>query len=159
MIKKSAILLLILIAPIVMAETQVTDDEIKWAQKLVSDERNKAVLADMGLSSVHEEKKFFGVYNMYRDEMKPIMDKETKLITDYAETYVSKSLSDEQASSFVDSFLDLKGQRIALKKKYVVKLRKVMSPKHVARFIQIENKLDVILNYNIGRQVPLVPVN
>ena len=161
MIRNSAILLLLMIASTAMAEPSsgATKDEKEWARKIVSDQRNEAVLADMVFLTAHEEKKFFGIYNMYRDEMKPILDKETKLITDYADAYVKNNLSDQQASIFVDIFLDLKSQRISLKRKYVNEFRKVMSPKHVARFIQIENKLDVIVNYEIGRHIPLVPVN
>lgn len=156
-----SILALILVTTIVMAEPRsgVSNEEMEWARKIVSDQRHQAVLADMGFSTAHEEKKFFGIYNMYREEMNPIQKKEDSLLRDYSNAYLNKNLTEDQALIFVNTFLDLKSQRIALKKKYVAELGKVMSPKYVARFIQIENKLDAIMNYKIGRTIPLVPVN
>ena len=95
---------------------------------------------------------------MYRDDMKPVLEQQVKLLTDYSDAYVKDNLTDEQAIAFTKTFLDLKTRKIALRKKYVGIFSKKTSPKHVARFIQLENKLDAIMNYDMARQVPLVPV-
>ena len=59
---------------------------------------------------------------------------------------------------FVNRLLEAKGQKIAIRKKYIKKFKGKMSPKHIARFIQLENKLDAILAYELAQQVPFVPV-
>ena len=148
-----------LLTTVAMAEPQPGNfqDEIEMARKMVSKDRHDLVLKNMGLS-VHDEKKFFGVYNAYRDEMKPLLDKETQLLLDYADSYKSKNLSDEQALGFANTLLDVKSQKIALRKKYIAEFAEKVSPKYVARFIQVENKLDAIMGYDMARQVPLVPV-
>lgn len=138
-------------------DDNVLNKEIALAKKIISKQRNEVVLANMEMS-VYEEKKFLGVYNAYRDEMKPIFDKKTKLIVDYADTYVKGNLTDKQALEFVKTFLDLKSKKTALRIKYVEILSEEISPKHIARFIQLENKLDAVLNYELARGVPLVPV-
>jgi len=159
MIKIFTLLFIVFTPILATAETQyeVFEDEIKLSRQIVSNQRNDLVLKNMGLS-VMEEKSFFGTYNAYRDEMKPLLDQEIKLLTDYADTYVKNNLKDEQALKFATTFLELKSKKIALRLKFVDKFKKSMSPKHIARFIQLENKLDAIMNYDFARKVPLVPV-
>jgi hypothetical protein len=43
-----------------------------------------------------------------------------------------------------------------LKKKYARRFAKVMSPSRVARFFQIERKLDAVQNLSIAEQIPLI---
>lgn len=160
MIKIIIALMLYVMSLYAFAETQYETfkDEIELTRKIVAKQRNDLVLEKMGLT-VHEEKKFFGIYNEYRDEMKPLLDKEVKLLTDYADTYVNNNLSDDQAIAFAKTLLELKAEKIALRQKYLDRISKMVSPKHAARFIQLENKLDAIMNYDLARKVPLVPVN
>jgi len=142
-----------------IAETQaeIFEDTIKLTRGIVAKQRNDLVLKNMGLTTF-EEKSFFGVYNAYRDEMKPLLDQEVKLITDYADTHVNKNLTDKQALNFAIKLLDLKSKKIELRRKYIDEFKGEISLKHIARFIQLENKLDAVMNYDIARQVPLVPV-
>jgi len=160
MIKIIIALMLYVMSSYAFAETQYETfkDEIELTRKIVAKQRNDLVLEKMGLT-VHEEKKFFGIYNEYRDEMKPLLDKEVKLLTDYADTYVNNNLSDDQAITFAKTLLELKAEKIVLRQKYLDRFSKMVSPKHAARFIQLENKLDAIMNYDLARKVPLVPVN
>jgi hypothetical protein len=46
---------------------------------------------------------------------------------------------------------------IDIRKRYVRKFRKVIPETKLARFYQIENKLDAITNFALARQIPLVP--
>lgn len=142
----------------VLAETQheVFAEEIDFARQVISKQRRDLVQKNMGLSA-HDEKKFWGVYNGYRDEIKPILDQQVKLVTDYADAYVNDNLTDQLAIEFAETLITLKGKKLALRKDYIDKFQKFLRPKQVARFVQIENKLDAIMNYDLARKVPLVP--
>jgi hypothetical protein len=54
------------------------------------------------------------------------------------------------------STVDLLGEPHGLKKKYARRFAKVMSPARVARFFQIERKLDAVQNLSIAEQIPLI---
>ena len=45
---------------------------------------------------------------------------------------------------------------LSLKKKYVRRFAKVLAPARVARFFQIERKLDAVQNLSIVEQIPLI---
>lgn len=160
MLRITTILLISVITSFAVAETQydIFKDEIELAREIISKERSDVVIKNMRLT-VFDEKKFMGTYNIYRDDMKPILDKEVKLLTDYADAYVKHNLSDEQALNFATTLLELKSQKIALRKNYINKFKEILSSKHAARFIQLENKLDTLVHYELMQIVPLVPAN
>ena len=43
-----------------------------------------------------------------------------------------------------------------MKKGYVKKFKKVLPAKKVARYYQVENKLDAIIDVDLAREIPLV---
>jgi hypothetical protein len=40
---------------------------------------------------------------------------------------------------------------------YVSKLSKVLPPKKIARYLQIENKIRAAIKYDLAKEIPLVP--
>jgi hypothetical protein len=46
----------------------------------------------------------------------------------------------------------------AVREKYVPKIRAVLPAQKAARFFQIENKLDALVNIAVTTQIPLVPL-
>jgi hypothetical protein len=81
-------------------------------------------------------------------------DRLVKLITDYAAN--RDKLSDEQATAMLDEYLSIQSDELAVKKKFIRNFEKVLPPKKVARFYQIENKLDAVIRAEIAEVVPLV---
>jgi hypothetical protein len=66
------------------------------------------------------------------------------------------SLSDARARHLTDEWLKIQSEELALKRTYVERLRKVLPEKKVARFFQLENKLDAALLYNLAGSVPMI---
>jgi hypothetical protein len=56
----------------------------------------------------------------------------------------------------LDDYLDIQKKKIALKKKYVKKFKKVLTPKKLVQYYQTENKLDTIIMMELAAEVPLV---
>ena len=65
-------------------------------------------------------------------------------------------MTDEKARDLLQQQLDLEQDRAKLRRSYVSKFEKVLPAKKVARYYQIENKLDVALQYEAAKQIPLV---
>jgi hypothetical protein len=52
--------------------------------------------------------------------------------------------------------MSIESDRLKLKKEYLPKFRKVLSEKKVARYYQLENKIEAIVNYEVAKVIPLV---
>jgi hypothetical protein len=101
-----------------------------------------------------EGKAFWPVYNSYQSDMIGHYDRVMKLITDYAAAY--PSMTDATATELLGEFVALEANHVALLTKYVPRFQRVLPPRKVARFYQVENKLRAVLNYDLTRTIPLV---
>ena len=69
---------------------------------------------------------------------------------------VVDDLTDEKALSMLDDYLDIQKKKVALKRKYVKKFKKVLTPKKLVLYYQTENKMDAIIMVELAAEVPLV---
>jgi hypothetical protein len=128
-------------------------DEIEMVRSIVRIERKAAVEQAMQLAPA-ESQAFWAIYNEYEAERTLINDRTVKVITDYAAAY--PDVGDERAEVLLDEAFDVDADHLGLKKKYARRFAKVMSPARVARFFQIERKLDAVQNLTIAEQIPLI---
>ena len=96
----------------------------------------------------------YPVYDEYVADKKRVNDRLVKIVTDYAANY--DNLSDEIATSLVDDHVDVQSDLLRLLSRYPRKFDRVLAPKTLARFYQIENKLDAVANVRLAQQIPLV---
>jgi hypothetical protein len=54
-------------------------------------------------------------------------------------------------------FLDVDSRRLQLKKKYFQRMSQAVSPRVAARYLQIENQIEKILDLQIASNLPIVP--
>jgi len=128
---------------------QILRDKIKADKKLL-------VAANMELTE-SEAKGFWPVYNQYQKDLAAINKRIAKLIQSYAADYQAQTLTDEKANKLTDELVAIEKAEARLKESYVPKLSKVLPPKKVARYLQIENKIRAVVKYEIADAVPLVP--
>ena len=101
-----------------------------------------------------EAKVFWPIYDSYQKELGKLFDREIKLIQNYAKNY--ETMSDEVAKSLVDEYMAIEGDHLKLRQSYLAKFRKVLSEKRVARYYQLENKVEAVIEYDIAKQIPLM---
>jgi len=65
-------------------------------------------------------------------------------------------MTDEKAKELVDRALRLEGKRTKLKKKYFKKFDKVLPSKTVAKFFQLENQINLLIDLQIASELPLI---
>ena len=134
-----------------MAQSQ--NDEIELTREMVQTERKAIVAANMVLSEA-ESRNFWPVYNDYVAEVRKVNDRRARLIVDYARTY--ENLTETQAEAFLKESIDIDKAELKVKESFLPKFKKVLTSKRVARFYQIENKLDTIIDFGIASEIPLV---
>jgi len=124
-------------------------DKIKVDKKLL-------VARNMDLTE-SEAKAFWPVYDGYQKDLGAINQRIGKLIESYAADYQANTLTDEKAKKMTDELVAIEKAEAKLKESYIPKLSKVLPPKKVARYLQIENKIRAIVKYQLADAVPLVP--
>ena len=130
------------------------DQATEEARSVLQTERKTIVAQGLALS-VAEEKAFWPVYDRYMAEVKAAGDLRVKVITGYAASY--DDLSDDTARELLANSLKYQEKILDIRKSYVRKFRKVLPEIKLARFYQIENKIDAIANFVLAREIPLVP--
>jgi hypothetical protein len=128
---------------------QILRDKVKADKKLL-------VVSNMELTE-SEAKAFWPVYDQYQKDLGAMNERMVKMIKSYADAYNAKSMTDDGAKKLTDEFIAIEKAETAMKESYVPKLSKVLPPRKVARYLQIENKIRALVKYDLAGQIPLVP--
>ncbi len=129
-------------------------DNMQILREKVKADKKLLVAANMELTE-SEAKGFWPVYEDYQKDLTAINQRIAKLIESYAEDYRAKTLSDEKAKKLIDESVAIEQAEAGLKASYLPKLSKVLPPKKVARYLQIENKIRAAVKYELAAGVPL----
>ncbi len=111
------------------------------------------VSTNMGLTE-KEAQAFWPVYDSYQRDLGLLNGRLLVLIQDFAKTY--QEMTDDAAKKLVREYLAIEGDRVKLKQAYLPKLRQALPEKKVARYLQIENKIEAVIRYELADQIPLV---
>jgi len=130
-------------------------EEIELTRAAIKVKNKQIIAKNMNLNSF-ENGKFWAVYREYQNKMDSVRDRRVKLITDYADTLKNGSLTDEKALEMLNEYLSYERVRLIIKQSFVDKFKEVLPSRKVARFFQIENKLEAIVNFDLAKQIPLL---
>jgi hypothetical protein len=114
----------------------------------------KLVIAEAMQLTESEAKAFWPVYGDYQKAIKKLGDRTLNMIEEYANNY--QTMTDEAATKMVDDYLTLQADRLKLMESFLPEFKKVLSPKKLARYYQLENKINAAINYGLAAQIPLV---
>lgn len=129
------------------------EKEIELTRLALQRQRDDLVNQFMKLN-LKEVGAFIPVYEEYRTEMGKLGDRTQRVILDYAKN--QDNLSDQKALAMLDEWLKIKEAELKLRMKSVEDFKRVLPPKKVLRFFQLDNKFDAIVNYNLSGSIPLV---
>jgi hypothetical protein len=133
------------------AERDITN-EIELTRAAIQLRRQALVTAVMDLEA-KEAEAFWPLYRAYRGEMLKMNDRFVALLASYLENY--DSLTDQRANKMLDDYVGIEKARASVKSKYLSKFRKVLPGRKVARFFQVDNKLDAVISADLAASIPL----
>ena len=127
-----------------------------YIELLRSDVKTKkvAIITEVMQFTNEEANAFWPVYREYEFELTKIGDGRLELIKDYAQNY--ETMTDEKAKELIQKALKLEGRRTKLKRKYFRKFDKVLPSKTVAKFFQLENQINLLIDLQIASELPLI---
>lgn len=145
------LLLTVCVAPSLPAQTD--DDVIQLTRSVIETERQALIAANLGLSEA-ESAVFWPLYKEYRADLDRAANTRIALLQKFFADY--ETLTDDEASALLDDFLSYEKERLKTRTKYAKRMSKVLSGRTVARFFQIENKMDAIIEYELAGEIPLI---
>jgi hypothetical protein len=99
-----------------------------------------------------EAKAFWPVYDRYQDELFLLRQRTAKMIVDYADAY--EKMTNEAAKKLLNEYIGIETSGLKLRQTYLSKFRSVLPEIKVARYYQIENKINALLYYELARDIP-----
>ena len=126
---------------------------IDEARVVMARDRKVLIREALGLTA-EEEKTFWTAYREYTDDMDEVNQLRLKVITDFAAN--QDNFTDDVAKQMLKDFFKFEKEQAKVKKKHASNFKKVLPEAKVARFYQIENKLDAIINFALAMQIPLI---
>jgi len=136
----------------VLAQDKPADTMQILREKLEADKK-LLVATNMDLTE-KEAQAFWPIYASYQKDLGLLNGRMLVLLQDFARTY--HAMTDEEARKLVGEYLAIERDRVRQKQSYLPKLRQALPEKKVARYLQIENKVEAVIRYELAGKVPLV---
>ena len=115
-----------------MAQDKAADNMDLVKEKVRTDKK-LFIATNMELTE-SEAKAFWPVYEANQAELDKLRDREIKLIAEFA----------------------INSDHLKLRQSYLSKFRGVLPDKKVARYYQLESKINAVLEYEMAKRIPLV---
>jgi hypothetical protein len=128
-------------------------DNMQLVQEKMKADKKLLVSENMELTE-KEAKAFWPVYESYQKDLGKLNDRLLKLIDEYAQSY--ETMTDQTAQNLTNKYLALESERVKLLQTYVPKVSKAVGSKKAARYLQLENKINAIVRFELAANIPLV---
>ena len=142
----SGIIVALLVVPLCAAEKSIG---LTLAQ--IEAER-KAIVAEVVAPSEQQAEEFWKTYWQYRGGVKLLTDRTLEVIEEFNAT--GWSMSGNRSAALVIEVMDIEKRRTALKQSRLKEFQKVLSPKQVVRWYQIERKMDAVIRADLALTIP-----
>lgn len=150
------VILICLVAVPLAAQDKAADvpaDNMDIVREALRAEKKVLVAENMGLTQA-EATAFWPVYDKYQGAQKELGDRSIALIKEYAANYLE--MTDEVAEKLLKESMSIDQDENKLKQKFFPEFVKVVGAKKAARYYQLENKIQAVINYDLASQIPLV---
>ena len=127
-------------------------NNMQTAREKLQADKKLFVTENMKLTD-SEAKGFWPVYESYQKEMSVVNDRLVKLIQDFAGHYAN--MTNDEAKKLVNESLAIDADRLRFRQSYLPKFRLVLPEIKVARYYQIENKIQAAVDYDLSAGINL----
>ena len=112
-----------------------------------------AIITEAMRFNDQDSKAFWPVYRKYEAEVTKVNDQRVALIKAYADKFTT--MTDADAKAMIEQSLDFESRRTDVKKKYAKEFQKAgLSSLTVAKFLQLEHRLDLLVDMKIASELP-----
>jgi hypothetical protein len=101
-----------------------------------------------------EAAKFWPIFKEFETDYAVLGDQMVALIKKYVDNY--SAMTDDVADQLANESLRIEQQRNELKKKYYDRMRSALGAVTAARFLQVENQLERLMDLETASKLPVV---
>jgi hypothetical protein len=146
------------------------DDDGAEVDRLIPDVGNLRAFAELARSDIRLQKsliiaqnlplteeeaaEFWPIHREYEQELAGLNDRRIVLIRKYLPS--ASEMTEAQARVLAGKVLDLESERTDLKRAYFERFQQAVPATKAARFFQIENQLNMVLDLRIAASLPLI---
>jgi hypothetical protein len=130
-----------------------TDSDIAMLRADIRAKRKQVVAANMTLTA-DEATRFWPLFDQYTVAVRKINDKRWAMMKEYAAS--KGKMTDEQAKDHMQKSAAVDAELIELRVKYMPQFEKLVSPKQVVQFYQIDRRLDLLMNLQLSSLIPVI---
>jgi len=149
--------ILIVTGLVLMAGATVTvaqdRSEVAMTVQVIENE-HRQIMADNLELTPKEASIFWPIYHEYMAEAGKLQAEYVKLLKSFVEA--EAAMSDKELAATFQKSVDLKKQWLDLRVKYFDRVATAVGVRKAARFVQVENKLDALVEYRLAQAVPMV---
>jgi hypothetical protein len=113
-----------------------------------------AILTEVMEFSDADGEQFWPIYREYDLEAAKLGDRRIALLKGYAESF--DTLSNEKAKELADAHFKLQSDRLKLSKNYYKKVSKALGENTGARFTQVMNQVQLLIDVQLAASMPLI---
>jgi len=111
-----------------------------------------AIITEIMQFSDADAATFWPLFRDYDYDLSKLGDTRVQLISDYIKNY--DAITNERADELASAAFSLEAQRAELKKKHFDIMKKALSARTAARFFQVENQMQQIVDLQISSNLP-----
>ena len=148
------LVIVICLAVVPNAWSQFEDDRaVQLTRSAIQAERQAILATNLELSE-KERVIFWPLYEEYRKALESAVNTRVDLLNQYFASY--ETFTDQEATALLDKHIAWEKEILKVRSTYAKKMGKKLPGKTVARFFQIENKMDIIVEYELAGEIPLI---
>jgi len=139
-------------AEVSFAQSTNTRDDTELLISQIQTDKRTVVLSAMQLTDA-EVAVFTPIYDKYQADMKKQYEAAAEMLNKFAANY--GSMTDDAAKDIMKDWFKLRDERNEIQKKYAKQMGRDLPPAKVLQWVQIENKLNALLDVQAAAVVPI----
>ncbi len=144
-----------LITIFLLSSNTVYGQDLKYERVAIEAKKKLQIAKNMQFTK-QEDRAFWALYSEYERDLDEVYRDKFDLLQNFKNANTSRSITDQQANQYLESFFEIENRKLLIKQGYIEKFQKILPGKKVARFYQIDNKLDAIINHELAIKVNLL---
>lgn len=114
------------------------------------------LISDVMRLSNKEAEIFWPIYHKYENELFKLGDRRLEMIEQFVVAHNDKALDNAKAETMTVDWLQLQADHLELFKKYHNVISKKLSAVRAAQFIQVEHRVNTVIDIMIASELPLI---
>jgi Spy/CpxP family protein refolding chaperone len=136
------------------AQEQLSDNMDILREKVAADK--KLIIAENLILTESQAAQFWPIYDAYQKDLAALNERIGALVENYATAYNAGNVQEAKANELVEEFLAIEETQLDLRKKYADRLDGVIPAVERARYLQMEQKIRALIDYDMAANIPLV---